>query len=452
MWLRPLVDITRLSKVVLGQGITVAPTGTTNREVVSLPVSFENIPKQCTFRVAEGRLTGPFGRTISAVTVDPDRSDPVARVDVRVKATVDAGLSGTFLGLVDACGPTGVPAVQARPVVLVVRLSAMTAERATNEVESLLDRAVRAVNDGDMQTARRLADEVLAGDARNAEAADLLASDRFGPGQLRRLTIMFCDLVDSTPLSGRLEPETYRWAIGQFKRVCRDAVDRHGGHVARVTGDGLLVFFGHPAAHEDDARRAVRAGLDITCLGRAPVQAGGPRDRRVAVGACRGAPGPALPRRRRRRHLRPGGQRHRSTPATRGPWHSGDLPRRSSGWSATMSRPSPNGPRRSRGSTSPRVVAGRRGDRATRGAPPYTSASGAPTSWHGSTGCGRSGPPPCSSGRERDRQVAPGGGDGPSVMADGAERVELAGSPSGGGAGSPRSARWPSGRPACLEG
>jgi class 3 adenylate cyclase/tetratricopeptide (TPR) repeat protein len=140
----------------------------------------------------------------------------------------------------------------------------MTGERATNEVESLLDRAVRALNDGDMQTARRLADEVLAGDARNAEAVDLLAADRFGPGQVRRLTIMFCDLVDSTPLSGRLEPETYRWAIGQFKRVCRDAIDRHGGHVARVAGDGMLVFFGHPAAHEDDARRAVRAGLDIT--------------------------------------------------------------------------------------------------------------------------------------------------------------------------------------------
>ena len=140
----------------------------------------------------------------------------------------------------------------------------MTGVRATDGVESLLDRAVRAVNDGDMQTARRLADEVLAGDAGNAEAADLLAADRFGPGQLRRLTIMFCDLVDSTPLSGRLEPETYRWAVGQFKRVCHDAVARHGGHVARVTGDGLLVFFGHPAAHEDDARRAVRAGLDVT--------------------------------------------------------------------------------------------------------------------------------------------------------------------------------------------
>ncbi len=140
----------------------------------------------------------------------------------------------------------------------------MTGVRATDGVESLLDRAVRAVNEGDMQTARRLADEVLAGDARNAEAADLLAAHRFGPGQLRRLTIMFCDLVDSTPLSGRLEPETYRWAVGQFKRVCRDAVAAHGGHVARVTGDGLLVFFGYPAAHEDDARRAVRAGLDVT--------------------------------------------------------------------------------------------------------------------------------------------------------------------------------------------
>ena len=265
---------------------------------------------------------------------------------------------------------------------------------------------------------------------------------------------MFCDLVDSTPLSGRLEPETYRWAIGQFKRVCRDAVGRHGGHVARVTGDGLLVFFGHPAAHEDDARRAVRAGLDITCLGRAPVQAGGPRDRRVAVGACRGAPGPALPRRRRRRHLRPGGQRHRSTPATRGPWHGGRSPEEILRVVRDDVETVAERPEKVKGLDEPLAsCAGRRGDRAPRGAPPYTSASGAPTSWRGSTGCGRSGPRPCSSGRERDRQVAPGGGDGPS--GHGRRRRRGSSWPARRRAAapdSPRSARWPSGRPACLEG
>jgi class 3 adenylate cyclase/predicted ATPase len=74
---------------------------------------------------------------------------------------------------------------------------------------------------------------------------------------------MFCDLVDSTPLSQRLDPEDLRDVIRRYQQVCAEAIDRFGGHVARYMGDGLLVYFGYPTAHEDDARRAIRAGLAI---------------------------------------------------------------------------------------------------------------------------------------------------------------------------------------------
>lgn len=78
----------------------------------------------------------------------------------------------------------------------------------------------------------------------------------------RRLTVMFCDLVGSTELSGQLDPEELHDLTRQYQKVCADVVGRHGGHVAQYLGDGLLVFFGYPIAHEDDAQRAVRAGLE----------------------------------------------------------------------------------------------------------------------------------------------------------------------------------------------
>jgi class 3 adenylate cyclase len=74
---------------------------------------------------------------------------------------------------------------------------------------------------------------------------------------------MFCDLVGSTPLSARLDPEDLRAAVRAYHKCCTDIVARYGGHVAQHLGDGLLVYFGYPAAHGDDAARAVHAGLDI---------------------------------------------------------------------------------------------------------------------------------------------------------------------------------------------
>jgi len=79
----------------------------------------------------------------------------------------------------------------------------------------------------------------------------------------RHLTVMFCDLAGSTALSEALDPEDLRDVIGQFQNACAGQVEAYGGYVARYMGDGMLVYFGYPQAHEDDAERAVRAGLDI---------------------------------------------------------------------------------------------------------------------------------------------------------------------------------------------
>jgi class 3 adenylate cyclase len=79
----------------------------------------------------------------------------------------------------------------------------------------------------------------------------------------RQLTVMFCDLVDSTVLSGQLDPEDLRDIVRAYQKVCSEVITRFDGHIAQLLGDGLLVYFGYPEAHEDDAHRAVRAGLGI---------------------------------------------------------------------------------------------------------------------------------------------------------------------------------------------
>jgi len=79
----------------------------------------------------------------------------------------------------------------------------------------------------------------------------------------RQLTVMFCDLVDSTRLSSQLDPEDWRDVVRQYQQVCTNVIQRYDGHIAQLLGDGLLVYFGYPQAHEDDAQRAVRTGLGI---------------------------------------------------------------------------------------------------------------------------------------------------------------------------------------------
>src|SRR5215469_11792524 len=79
----------------------------------------------------------------------------------------------------------------------------------------------------------------------------------------RQLTVMFCDLVGSTALSSKLDPEDLRGIIGSYHRCCTDLIERNGGFVAKYMGDGLLAYFGYPHANEYDAERAVRAGLAL---------------------------------------------------------------------------------------------------------------------------------------------------------------------------------------------
>src|SRR6516162_4753836 len=82
-------------------------------------------------------------------------------------------------------------------------------------------------------------------------------------GERRYLTVMFCDLVDSTGIAARLDPEEWRDLVNAYLDDASAAVIEMGGHVARKLGDGLMALFGHPLAHENDAERAARAALSI---------------------------------------------------------------------------------------------------------------------------------------------------------------------------------------------
>jgi TOMM system kinase/cyclase fusion protein len=97
----------------------------------------------------------------------------------------------------------------------------------------------------------------------------------------RQLTVLFCDLVDSTPLARQLDPEELREVVRAYQDTCAKVIARFEGHIAQYLGDGLLVYFGYPLAHEDDAQRAVRAGLGM-------IEAVGQLNTRLAQeGLCR---------------------------------------------------------------------------------------------------------------------------------------------------------------------
>ena len=88
-------------------------------------------------------------------------------------------------------------------------------------------------------------------------------SDGASEAERRQLTVLFCDLVDSTTLARQLDPEDYREVVRAYQATCADVIQRFDGYIAQYLGDGLLVYFGYPQAHEDDAQRAVRAGLEM---------------------------------------------------------------------------------------------------------------------------------------------------------------------------------------------
>jgi hypothetical protein len=93
-----------------------------------------------------------------------------------------------------------------------------------------------------------------------AEGAAPVAPQPRDAAERRQVTVMFSDLVGSTVLSARMDPEDLREVISAYQKCVAETVGRFGGFVAKYMGDGVLVYFGYPQAHEDDAERAVRAG------------------------------------------------------------------------------------------------------------------------------------------------------------------------------------------------
>ena len=87
--------------------------------------------------------------------------------------------------------------------------------------------------------------------------------DRTAQGERRHITVMFCDLVGSTSLSEELDPEDLHAVMTAYHEACARVVERYEGFVSQYLGDGMLVYFGYPRAHEDDASRAVRAALGV---------------------------------------------------------------------------------------------------------------------------------------------------------------------------------------------
>jgi class 3 adenylate cyclase len=103
----------------------------------------------------------------------------------------------------------------------------------------------------------------------------------------RQLTVLFCDLVDSTVLAAQLDPEDWREVVRAYQATCAEVIQRYEGHIAQYLGDGLLVYFGYPQAHEDDARRAVYTGLEIL-VGMQRLNTRLERERRVQLAVCLG--------------------------------------------------------------------------------------------------------------------------------------------------------------------
>src|SRR6266436_1145016 len=119
---------------------------------------------------------------------------------------------------------------------------------------------------GDAQTVTTQADQRPQQPAAQAQHSPQVAPLPTAPppdAERRQLTVMFCDLVDSTKLSSQLDPEEYREVVRAYQQVCSEVITRFDGHIAQLLGDGLLIYFGYPHAHEDDAQRAVRAGLGM---------------------------------------------------------------------------------------------------------------------------------------------------------------------------------------------
>src|SRR3954451_6616526 len=140
--------------------------------------------------------------------------------------------------------------------------------RLTPLLERLLTAAEASLAVGDLEPARVAAEEVRAVDPDNEPAAAVLrgvpARHLAPSGERALMTLLFADLVASTLLSEQTEPEQLRDLYAFYRAAARTAVQRYRGHVLQYAGDGILAGFGYPEPHEDDPRRAVLAGLDLT--------------------------------------------------------------------------------------------------------------------------------------------------------------------------------------------
>ena len=94
-------------------------------------------------------------------------------------------------------------------------------------------------------------------------APQIELSDRGLSAERRHLTVLFCDLVGSTEIAAQLDPEEWHDVVAGYHRAATEAITRFGGHVAKYLGDGVMAFFGYPEAHDNDAERAARAGLEL---------------------------------------------------------------------------------------------------------------------------------------------------------------------------------------------
>ena len=135
----------------------------------------------------------------------------------------------------------------------------MALERIARRVELLLADARAALDGGEREEAHALATAILALDPGNAEADAFLQ----GSDQRFQVTLMFCDLVGSTELADACDPEETSAILREYRLLCTGIIGRYGGFIEDRQGDGLLVRFGYPWVHEDDARRAVLSGLEI---------------------------------------------------------------------------------------------------------------------------------------------------------------------------------------------
>ncbi len=118
----------------------------------------------------------------------------------------------------------------------------------------------------------------------SAQSGSPRAAQRAPEAERRQLTVLFCDLVDSTVLASQLDPEDWREVVRAYQDTCAKVIARFEGHIAQYLGDGLLVYFGYPQAHEDDAQRAVRAGLGmVEAMGQLNTRLGHERGVQLAV-------------------------------------------------------------------------------------------------------------------------------------------------------------------------